>query len=132
MSEAIHGACLCGQVAFDVRAPEGTGYCHCTRCQRWSGGPGLAEVEVDEANFEVRSGAELINTYTEEGHSGFAFCSNCGSSLYAFGDGKVYVAAGVLKDLTFEPGYHMMVAYKAPWDVITDEAPQYDEFPPAG
>jgi hypothetical protein len=130
MSETIHGACLCGQVTFDVHDPEGAGYCHCTRCQRWSGGPGLAEVQVDEANFEVKSGNELISKYTEEGFSGFAFCSNCGSSLYAFGDGKVYVAAGALKDLAFEPAYHMMVAYKAPWDVITGDAPQHDEFPP--
>jgi hypothetical protein len=132
MSETIHGACLCGQITIDVRDPEGTGYCHCTRCQRWSGGPGLPEVEVDEANFEVRSGKELIKEYTEKGFSGVAFCSNCGSSLYAFGDGKIYVAAGVLQGHAFEPAYHMMVAYKAPWDVITDDAPQFDEFPPAG
>jgi len=36
----------------------------------------------------------------------------------------------VLRDLTFEPSYHMMVAYKAPLDVITDDAPQHPEFPP--
>jgi hypothetical protein len=32
MSEVIHGACLCGQVEFDVREPQTMGVCHCTRC----------------------------------------------------------------------------------------------------
>ena len=132
MSETIHRACLCGQVTFDLRDPDGTGYCHCTRCQRWSGGPGFAEVEVDAANFEVTSGQELIRHFTEEGFSGVGFCTNCGSSLYAFGAGKYYVSAGVLQDFEFDPAYHMMVAYKAPWDVITGDAPQYPEFPPEG
>jgi hypothetical protein len=132
MSETIHGACLCGKVTFDVRDPDVMGYCHCTRCQRWSGGAGLPEVEVDAANFEITSGQELIRHYTEEGFSGVGFCTNCGSSLYAFGDGKYYVSAGVLQDLEFEPAYHMMVAYKAPWDAITGEAPQHPEFPPEG
>ena len=130
MSKTIHGACLCGQITFDVHEHAGMGVCHCTRCQRWSGGPGLAEVEVEAANFEVRSGEGLIKKYTEAGFSGVAFCTNCGSSLYAFGDGKVYFSAGVLQDLEFVPAYHMMVAYKAPWDMITGDAPQYPEFPP--
>ncbi len=37
----------------------------------------------------------------------------------------------MLPDVKLEPTYHMMVAYKAPWDVITGDAPQYPEFPPA-
>jgi len=132
MSETLHGACLCGQVTFDVHEPEAMGFCHCTRCQRWSGGAGLTEIEVAAANFEVTGGREQIKQFTEEGFSGVGFCSNCGSSLYAFGDGKVYVSAGTLQDVKLEPSYHMMVAYKAPWDVISGDAPQYPEFPPEG
>jgi len=131
MSETLHGACLCGQVTFDVHEPGAMGFCHCTRCQRWSGGPGLPEVEVDGANFEVTAGQELIRHFTEEGFSGVGFCSSCGSSLYAFGDGKYYVSAGTLRGLELEPEYHMMVAYKAPWDVISGDAPQFPESPPA-
>ena len=132
MSETLHGACLCGQVTFDVHESAAMGYCHCTRCQRWSGGAGLVEIEVEATNFEVTAGQELVRQYTEEGFSGVGFCSNCGSSLYAFGDGKVYVSAGTLQDVKLEPSYHMMVAYKAPWDVISGDAPQYPEFPPEG
>ncbi len=99
MSETIHGACLCGRVTFYVLEPEGMGFCHCTRCQRWSGGSGLPEVEVAAANFKVTSGQELLKHYGEEGFSGVCFCSNCGSSLYAEGGEKYYVCAGVLQDV---------------------------------
>ena len=99
MSETFHGTCLCGQVTFDVREPEALSFCHCTRCQRWSGGASSASVEVEGANFEVTAGQELIRHFTEEGFSGVGFCSNCGSSLYAFDDGKYYVSAGTVPGL---------------------------------
>ena len=132
MSEAIHGACLCGQVTFDVHEPEALSFCHCTRCRRWSGGASSSSVEVEGTNFEVTAGQELIKHFTQEGRgvSGVGFCSHCGSSLYAFGDGKCYVSAGTLEDLKLQPQYHMMVAHKAPWDEIGGDAPQYPEYPP--
>jgi hypothetical protein len=133
VSETIHGACLCGQVTFDVHEAEGViGFCHCTLCQRWSGGAGTASIEVEGTNFEVTAGQELIKHFTQEGRgfAGVGFCSNCGSSLYAYGDGKYYVGAGTLQDLELKPQYHMMVAHKAPWDEIGGDAPQYPEFPP--
>ena len=130
MGETFHGTCLCRRVRFDVRDPEEMSVCHCTRCQRWSGGTSSWSVEVEEPNFEVTAGQELIERFTEEGFTGVAFCSNCGSSLYAFGDGKYYVSAGTLRDLKLQPEYHMMVAYKAPWDEISGDAPQYPEHPP--
>ena len=40
------------------------------------------------------------------------------------------MSAGTLPGLKLLPQYHMMVAYKAPWDEIGDDAPQYPEFPP--
>ena len=114
MSEKFHGTCLCGQVTFDVQEPETLSLCHCTRCQRWSGGAFSASVEVEDANFRVTAGEKLIKHFTEEGFTGVGFCTNCGSSLYAFGDGKYYVSAGTLPGLKLQPEYHMMVAYKAP------------------
>ena len=56
-------------------------------------------VEVEEINLEVTAGHGLIKHFTEEGFSGVAFCSNCGSSLYAFDDAdeKYYVSAGTLR-----------------------------------
>ncbi len=92
----------------------------------------LVDVDVEGTNFEVTAGQELIKHYTQEGFTGVGFCSNCGSSLYAFGDGKYYVSAGTLQDLELRPQYHMMVAYKAPWDEIGDDAPQTPGVPARG
>ena len=89
-------------------------------------------VEVEGANFQVTAGQELIKHFTQEGFTGVGFCSNCGSSLYAFEDGKYYVSAGTLQGVQLQPEYHMMVAYKAPWDEIGGDAPQYAESPPTG
>ena len=131
MSETIHGACLCGQVTFDVHEPEeALGFCHCKRCQRWSGGAGTASIEVEGTNFVVTGGQQLIRHFTQEGFSSVGFCSDCGSSLYAFDDGKYYVSAGTLEDAKLQPLYHMMVAYKASWDEISGDAPQHPEFRP--
>jgi len=86
-------------------------------------------VLVDPSNFEVTKGADLVKTYASE----FAprqFCSNCGSSLYDDLGAKYYVAAGLMRELDLKPQFRLQVAFKAPWEVIGDDAPQYDENPP--
>jgi hypothetical protein len=129
MSNVLKGTCLCGGVEYEVRDPEGMAVCHCTRCQRWTGSS-LTGVVVDPSNFEVTKGQDLIKRYESE----FAprhFCSNCGSSLYDDLGGKYFVAAGLMRDLDLEPGFHLQVAYKAKWEAIGDSAPQFEEAAPA-
>ena len=77
MAETLKGTCLCGRVEYEVKDPEALGYCHCTRCQRWTGSS-LAGVVVAKENFRFTKGEELVKRYESE----FAprnFCSNCGS-----------------------------------------------------
>ncbi|MGD9736428.1 MAG: GFA family protein [Solirubrobacterales bacterium] len=129
MAETYRGACLCGEVEYELRDPEGLGYCHCSRCQRWTGSS-LAGVVVAADNFHFTRGEDLVSTY----ESDFAprnFCSNCGSSIYDDLGGKYFVAAGLMRELDLEPAFHLQVAYKAPWHEIGDSAPQYAENPPA-
>ena len=129
MADTYKGACLCGQVEYELSEPEGMGYCHCTRCQRWTGSH-LAGVVVAEENFKITDGADRVTTYESE----FAprnFCSNCGASIFDDLGGKYFVAAGLMRDLDLEPAFHLQVAFKAPWEQIGDSAPQYDENPPA-
>lgn len=129
MAEALKGACLCGGVEYELRNPEALGYCHCTRCQRWTGSS-LAGVVVAEDDFEITKGEELVTRYESE----FAprnFCSRCGSSIYDDLGGKYFVAAGLMPDLELTPSFHLQVAYKAPWHEIGGDAPQFAENPPA-
>jgi len=128
MSETLHGACLCGGIEYEVRETKGMGVCHCTRCQRWTGSS-LTGVVVDRNDFQITTGAELVTRYESE----FAprnFCSHCGSSLYDDLGEAYFVAAGLMRDLDLAPSFHLQVAYKADWEMIGDDAPQYAEAAP--
>ena len=131
MSEVIHGACLCGGIAFDVHEPEVMGACHCTRCQRWTGSAGTMVVVVTPKNFKVTKGQESLKRYHEDGFVDRYFCGHCGSAVYADGGKKYYVGAGGLRDVKLKTAFHMQVAHKAPWDEIGGNAPQFSEWPPA-
>jgi hypothetical protein len=87
-------------------------------------------VVVDPTNFEITKGADLVGRYESE-LAPRHFCSNCGSSLYDDLGEKYFVAAGLMRDLKLEPSFHMQVAYKADWDQIGGDAPQFPENPPA-
>ena len=64
MTETLKGACLCGGVEYEVQDPEALGYCHCTRCQRWTGSS-LAGVVVAKENFKFTKGEDLVKTLRE-------------------------------------------------------------------
>ena len=129
MAATLKGSCLCGKVEYEVRDPKALGYCHCTRCQRWTGSS-LAAVLVARENFQFTKGEELVSRYESE----FAprnFCSNCGASIYDDLGDDFFVAAGLMRELDLEPSFHMNVAYKASWHQIGDTAPQFAEAPPS-
>jgi len=131
MSEVLHGACLCGKITFDVHEPEVLGGCHCTRCTRWTGANGSTVVVVAAKNFKVTKGQDSMKKYSEASFADRYFCGNCGSGLYADGGEKLYVSAGLFKDLKMKVAFHIQVAYKAPWDEIGGNAPQFPEYPPS-
>ena len=64
MTETLKGTCLCGGVEYEVQDPEALGYCHCTRCQRWTGSS-LAGVVVAKENFRFTKGEDLVKTLRE-------------------------------------------------------------------
>jgi len=128
MSETLKGECLCDGVEYELTDPEGFGICHCSRCQRWTGSS-LAAVLVDPENFRITKGEDLVSRYESE-LAPRHFCSNCGASIYDDLGGKYFVAAGLMRELPLKPDFHMQVAYKAHWDEIGGDAPQYDENPP--
>ena len=135
MSDVIHGACLCEEVAFDVLrsddypASSEMGMCHCTTCQRWSGGPGVPFLAIPPEHLKVIRGQELIGRYRGLGRSVRSFCRRCGSSLYTDAGHMYYVSAGVLRGLEQTASFHIYVADKAAWDQIAGDAPQFAELP---
>lgn len=126
----LQGRCLCGGVQYKVNGePSLMANCHCTRCQRSGGAAHGTVLAVKPQDYEIVQGADLLNTYEEEGFTSRVSCSRCGSSLY---HGDVFIEAGTLTvDPGMRPTMHIMVAHKAPWHTITDDLPQHAEFPPS-
>ena len=63
------GHCLCGRISFRLNAEPLTLYaCHCTDCQRRSGGALLLAMWVQRESLELLEGeAELVSSVANDG-----------------------------------------------------------------
>ncbi|MFN4102190.1 MAG: GFA family protein [Pararhodobacter sp.] len=75
------GGCLCGAVRFTagLTALE-FGACHCSMCQRISGGVNLS-FEVPAGAMQIE-GADKVVTYRSSEWAERAFCGICGANLW--------------------------------------------------
>jgi hypothetical protein len=123
----VTGGCMCGGVRFEVTEPFlFAGYCHCTRCQRRTGTAASASARVVPGSLRITAGEELVRAYVPPGGGFFkAFCSACGSALWAQSPDDPDVKGVRLGALDGDPGvrpsYHQFVAYAAPWEPIPDD-----------
>lgn len=128
----LKGACSCRAVQYSV--PDAFGYalnCHCSNCRRTTGSAFKPFAGIERGEFELASGAGELLIYGEENEHD-AHCAKCGSLVYSVvRDGAfVHVPLGTLDDEpSIRPGAHIFVGSKAPWYEITDELPQFEEFP---
>lgn len=99
IQETRTGRCLCGAVRFQADVSLGIGACHCTECQRWSGGGPLFVVPAENVETD---GAEHIQSYRHSTWGERAFCTICGASLYWKMQGQpiASLAVGLLDDQT--------------------------------
>ena len=136
-SPALTGQCGCGGVRFEIDAPlEAAGYCHCTRCQRRTGGAASASARVAPGSLRVVAGEELLSRWDPPGGFGKIFCSACGSALFGQAPGSDEISLVRMGVIDGDPGIRMQgrqfVAYAAVWEPIPDDGlPCFDEaFPP--
>ena len=104
------GKCFCGAVALEVTgAPEAMGYCHCSSCRSWSGGPVNAFSLWKPENVRVTSGAEHVATFQKTALSQRQYCTKCGGHLMTNHPplGLMDVFAATLPTMTFTPGVHV-------------------------
>jgi len=81
------GSCMCGDISYEYTGePAVTALCHCSDCQKWSGGGTQSMVGVPSSAFNVTKGTPksftTIGADSGKEHARF-FCGNCGSSLYS-------------------------------------------------
>jgi hypothetical protein len=78
---------LCGGIEFTFSAaPDWPHYCCCDDCQRWSGAPAVAWVDFPQSSFQLFDPQDLLRTFKSSPIARRAFCSRCGSSLFAIDD----------------------------------------------
>jgi hypothetical protein len=124
------GKCFCGAVELEVSGvPEGMGYCHCSSCRSWSGGPVNAFSLWKPEAVKVRAGAEHIATFQKTPLSARQYCKKCGGHLLTNHPtlGLVDVFAATIPTLSFEPGVH--VNYAETVLPMKDGLPKLKDFP---
>ena len=124
------GKCFCGAVVLEVTgSPEAMGYCHCSSCRSWSGGPVNAFSLWKPENVRVTSGAEHVATFQKTPLSQRQYCTKCGGHLMTNHPplGLVDVFSATLPTLAFAPGVH--VNYAETVLRMKDGLPKLKDFP---
>lgn len=134
MSEPeLTGHCGCEAVQFEIDAPlKAAGYCHCTRCQRRTGGGSSVSALVAPGSLRITAGVELLAAWESDGGFAKVFCSACGSALFGRPPGSeeiTLVRLGVIDgDPGIRPQGRQFVANAADWEQIPEDGlPRFDE-----
>ena len=129
----IEGSCLCGKVRYRAGGPlSAVDHCHCSMCRRQHGAAFATYADVAPGDFSWIAGENLVRVYETEGGGGWWFCSECGSTLAGSENGEVTsITLGTVEgDPGVRPGSHIFTGSKAVWHEITDDLPQFEEWPP--
>ena len=126
----LTGRCMCGALRYRFD-PAGAvaDYCHCKRCQRWSGAPVTAWAQVPAAQFEIVAGkAKIVQSSTlYQRH----FCSECGSPTYMSGGETIGIMLGTVDDpSSLVPQGHGWTNDRVPWLKLADDLPCWPEDAP--
>ena len=132
-NEAIKGGCLCGAIRYEIAGTLlDADNCHCSLCRRQHGAAFATYAALDPGDFRWASGQDRLKVFETPSGAGWCFCSECGSSLAASQDGRIFaITLGTVEgDPGIRPEFHIFVGSKAQWHEITDELPQFEERPP--
>jgi hypothetical protein len=124
------GKCFCGSVKLEVTgSPEGMGYCHCSSCRSWSGGPVNAFSLWKPDSVRITAGAEHVATFQQSELSQRQYCAKCGGHLMTNHPpiGLVDVFVSTIPTLKFTPGVH--VNYAETVLPMRDGLPKLKDFP---
>lgn len=124
------GSCFCGAVTLETSgSPEAMGYCHCSSCRSWSGGPVNAFSLWKPEAVKVTAGAEYVASFAKTPTSHRKYCKKCGGHLMTDHPplGLVDVFAATIPALDFKPGVH--VNYAETVLHMRDGLPKLKDFP---
>jgi hypothetical protein len=130
------GSCLCGRVQFQLLAEPLTYYaCHCTDCQRRTGGAMLLAMWVERSSLEVLAGEPELQVFElRPGRQRRSkVCPNCDTRLWAEPADRPSLAIlrpGTLENhREFEPIAHLYTRSALSWVVIPPGVASYETQP---
>lgn len=132
------GGCLCRQIRYQLSGePMVAAICHCTHCQKQSGGAFSVNFLLPESQLEITG---TLKTYTDIGDSGAQvfrrFCPECGSPILSglqSTPGMVALKAGTLDDTSaVEPSIQIWCESKQNWVNLASDIIAFPKNPPAG
>jgi hypothetical protein len=130
MAGTYRGTCFCGAVAIEVTGePQAMGYCHCSSCRSYSGGPLTTFTLWKAESVNVTQGAELLGRFAKTEFSHRRFCTKCGGHVMTDhpGMGWTDVYAAMIPALAFKPEVHLNYAEAVL--PIRDGLPKLKDFP---
>jgi hypothetical protein len=131
----MKGSCNCTKISFEI-SNEITGVyqCHCKLCQKQSGSTSNTASIINESDFTWLSGESFISHWKKE--SGFTshFCNQCGCPVpNRLRDSHFYwIPMGLVDDnaiVDIKIVAHLCCSSKASFDLIQDDADNYDDMP---
>ena len=126
-------SCLCGSIQLTINSDlSDFGYCHCRSCQKASGSAFGANAGVERDAVIVQDSGNTLNEYESSPGKFRAFCSHCGSPIFAYISANphlIRIRLGLL-DTPFSKRCqaHSFVSEKASWETITDAVPKFDNW----
>ena len=100
-------------------------------CRRQHGAAFATYADFNPGDFSWIAGEDLVKVYESEGGGGWCFCSECGSTLAGSENGEITsITLGTVDgDPGVRPESHIFTGSKAVWHEITDNLPQFEEWP---
>lgn len=130
----VHGSCLCGDAAYELRIGGWTlMQCHCSRCRKARSAAHGTNLFVASDRFRWLGGDPALGSYRPPDAERFTqtFCTRCGSSMPRDAGAMFVVPAGSLDgDPGIEDRKHIFTGSKAPWFAVADTWPQFETMPP--
>ena len=133
---SLAGGCLCGAIRYSVDADPIASYlCHCTDCQRATGGAYSACVLVPIESLRIEQGETL--RFESRADSGNLVvresCCTCGSPLFSNSprnpEWRVVRAGSLDERNSVAPQLHIWVDSALPWAITNDGNPRFAQGP---
>ena len=132
----LTGSCLCNAVAFAVaQLPRRVVNCYCSLCRRRGGAAFTSTLLAAPQQFRWLRGQDCVRHYAPPPPLQYAtaFCVDCGSpapSSAPDASATLIPTGSVDSELPPLPMVHLFVESIAAWHAITDDWPQFAEWPP--